>query len=72
MRLLSSRRSCKRVADTGVLLLEFALDESISDRTIQAIGRTNFLHVGYQKAGKIMNDDVLCSLAYSLWSRRDD
>lgn len=53
----------KRIADTGVLLLEFALNEPTSERAIQAIARMNFLHVGYRKAGKILNDDMLYTLS---------
>lgn len=53
----------KRIADTGVLLLEFALNEPTSERAIQAIARMNFLHAGYQKAGKITNDDMLYTLS---------
>ena len=53
----------KRVADTGVLLLEFALNEPTSERTIQAIARMNYLHAGYKKAGKITNDDLLYTLS---------
>ena len=53
----------KRIADTGVLLLEFALNEPASERAIQAIARMNFLHAGYRKAGKITNDDMLYTLS---------
>lgn len=53
----------KRIADTGVLLLEFALNAPTSDRALQAIARMNFLHARYQKAGKISNDDLLYTLS---------
>lgn len=53
----------KRIADAGVLLLEFALNEPTSERAIQAIARMNFLHAGYRKAGKITNDDLLYTLS---------
>ena len=53
----------KRIADTGVLLLEFALNEPASERAIRAIARMNFLHAGYRKAGKITNDDMLYTLS---------
>ena len=56
----------KRIADTGVLLLEFALNEPTSERserTIQAIARMNLLHAPYRKAGKISNDDMLYTLS---------
>ncbi len=53
----------KRIADTGVLLLEFALNAPTSDRAVQAIARMNFLHARYQKAGMITNDDLLYTLS---------
>lgn len=53
----------KRVADTGVLLLEFALNKPDSERTIQAIARMNYLHARYQKSGKITNDNLLYTLS---------
>ena len=53
----------KRVADTGVLLLEFALNEPTSQRATQAIVRMNYLHARYRKAGKITNDDLLYTLS---------
>lgn len=53
----------KRVADTGVILLEFALNKPESERTIQAISRMNYLHARYQKSGKISNDDLLYTLS---------
>lgn len=53
----------KRIADTGVLLLEFALNGPASERAVQAIARMNFLHAGYQKAGKITNDSLLYTLS---------
>ena len=49
----------KRVADTGVLLLEFALNKPDSERTIQAIAHMNYLHARYQKSGMITNDNLL-------------
>ena len=53
----------KRIADTGVLLLEFALNEPSSERATQAIARMNFLHAPYQKSGKISNNDLLYTLS---------
>ena len=61
--LKSSETSSKRAADTGVLVLEFGLNKPTSERAIQAIARMNFLHSRYQKAGKIMNNDMLYVLA---------
>lgn len=61
--LADTETASKRIADTGVLLLEFALNAPTSERTIQAIARMNFLHARYQKAGKITNDDLLYTLS---------
>ena len=56
-------RASKRTADTGVLLLEFAFNRPSSARAIKAIARMNFLHSQYQKAGKILNSDMLYTLS---------
>ena len=61
--LASTETASKRIADTGVLLLEFALNEPSSERAIKAITRMNYLHAGYIKAGKIKNDDLLYTLS---------
>ncbi|KAF4555060.1 Hypothetical protein D9617_3g021290 [Elsinoe fawcettii] len=61
--LSSPLRASKRIADTGVLLLEFCLNPPSSKRSKEAIGRMNFLHSGYIKAGKISNDDMLYTLS---------
>jgi hypothetical protein len=53
----------KRTADTGVLLLEFALNKPSSERTIKAISRMNYLHARYQKSGQIKNSDMLYTLS---------
>lgn len=53
----------KRIADTGVLLLEFALNAPTSKRATAAIARMNYIHSRYQKAGKISNDDLLYTLS---------
>ena len=53
----------KRTADTGVLILEFALNYPASERTIKAISRMNYLHSSYQRSGKITNDDLLFTLS---------
>ena len=53
----------KRTADTGVLLLEFALNKPSSQRTLKAISRMNYLHGRYQKLGKIRNSDMLYTLS---------
>ena len=51
------------MADTGVLLLEFAVNRPSSERTIQAIARMNYLHARYQKSGKILDSDMLYTLS---------
>ncbi|MCJ1362835.1 hypothetical protein MMC16_001941 [Acarospora aff. strigata] len=61
--LATSETASKRTADTGVLLLEFALNKPSSDRTIQAIARMNYLHSQYQKSGKITDSDMLYTLS---------
>ena len=53
----------KRAADTGVLLLELGLNSPTSDRAMSAIARMNYLHSGWQKAGKIRDDDMLYTLS---------
>lgn len=53
----------KRVADAGVLILEFVLNKPTSERAIEAITRMNYLHAPYQKSGKITNDDFLYTLS---------
>ena len=47
----------KRATDTGALLLEFGLNKPTSNRAIEAIARTNYLHSKWQRAGKITNDE---------------
>jgi len=53
----------KRIADTGVLILEFCLNNPSSERSMQAIVRMNYIHSRYIKAGKISNDDLLYTLS---------
>ncbi len=60
--LASEETASKRTADTGVLLLEFALNKPSSERAIKAIARMNYLHYRYRKAGKISNSDMLYTL----------
>ena len=61
--LVSLESASKRIADTGVILLEFALNDPTSERAIHAIARMNYLHAPYQKSGKITNDDLLYTLS---------
>lgn len=53
----------KRYADTGVLLAEFLGYHPTNARSIEAIGRMNYIHSQYQKSGKIRDDDLLYTLA---------
>jgi len=55
--------ACKRYSDTGLLISEFMGHEPTSERTRQAIGRMNYIHSGYQRSGKILDDDMLYTLA---------
>ena len=61
--LASQITASKRTADTGVLLLEFALNRPSSKRCRSAVARMNFLHSRYQKAGKIRESDMLYTLS---------
>ena len=53
----------KRYTDTGVLISEFATCHPHDDRSVDAIARMNFIHSVYQKAGKILDDDMLYTLS---------
>lgn len=52
----------KRYADTALLVVEFTGHHPQSERSIEAIGRMNYIHSQYQKSGKIMDDDMLYTL----------
>ena len=49
----------KRYADTALLIAESMGSHPTSTRSIEAIGRMNYIHSQYQKAGKILDDDLL-------------
>ena len=53
----------KRYADTTVLIAEFMGYIPSSERSIEAIGRMNYIHSQYQKSGKILDDDMLYTLS---------
>ena len=53
----------KRYTDTTVLIAEFMGYHPTSTRSIEAIGRMNYIHSQYQKSGKILDDDLLYTLA---------
>jgi len=53
----------KRYVDTTVLVGEFAGYHPQSERSIEALGRMNFIHHQYRKCGKILDDDMLYTLS---------
>ncbi len=55
--------STKRYTDTTVLIREFAGYHPQSERSIDAVGRMNYIHHQYQKSGKILDDDMLYTLS---------
>lgn len=57
----------KRAADTACLVIDMSQYPPESERVCAALGRTNYLHQQYQKAGLIKNDDLLHTLALLAW-----
>ena len=55
--------ACKRYADTALLVQEFMGHDPTADRTREAISRVNYIHSSYQKSGRILDDDMLYTLA---------
>lgn len=53
----------KRYADTSILINEFTSHPPTHERVIKAIARMNYIHSGYQKSGKILQDDLLYTLS---------
>jgi len=53
----------KRYVDTTVLVSEFSGYHPHSERSIEALGRMNFIHHQYRKSGKILDDDMLYTLS---------
>lgn len=53
----------KRYADTSVLITELAVFPPESLRVHEAIARMNYIHSWYQKAGKILDDDMMYTLS---------
>lgn len=53
----------KRYSDTVILIQEFMYHSPTSQRALQAISRMNYIHSGYQKSGKILDDDLLYTLS---------
>lgn len=53
----------KRYTDTATLIGEFIGHAPSDPRTLEAISRMNYLHEGYRKGGKILDDDMLYTLS---------
>ena len=63
-RLLSSSNTiARRYAETWVLFNEFALREWGSTPWLQATARTRAIHVNYRRLGKVLEEDMLYTLA---------
>ncbi|KFY94825.1 hypothetical protein V500_03043 [Pseudogymnoascus sp. VKM F-4518 (FW-2643)] len=56
-------KAAKRYADTGALINEFIRHAPSHTRSVESIARMNYLHQGYQISGKILDDDMLYTLA---------
>ncbi|KAL2052501.1 hypothetical protein ABVK25_007061 [Lepraria finkii] len=61
--LSEAANAAKRYTDTSVLIAEIMSYDPSSERSVEAIGRMNYIHSQYQKAGKISNDDMLYTLS---------
>ena len=55
--------ACKRYVDTSILISEFMGYKPTEARTQEAIARMNFIHSGYRKSGKLLDDDMLYTLS---------
>ncbi|KAJ5793977.1 hypothetical protein N7457_000576 [Penicillium paradoxum] len=55
--------SLKRYTDTSVLIQEIVGNSPVSARAYMGLARTRFLHSGYRSSGKILDDDMLFTLA---------
>ncbi|KAK2760709.1 hypothetical protein FQN54_001944 [Arachnomyces sp. PD_36] len=53
----------KRYVDTATLIGEFMVHPPSHPRTLDAISRVNYLHNGYRRGGKILDDDMLYTLS---------
>jgi hypothetical protein len=56
-------KAAKRYADTAALINEFVRHAPSHTRSIESIARMNYLHHGYRKSGRILDDDMLYTLA---------
>ncbi|KAI2730611.1 hypothetical protein DTO012A7_5738 [Penicillium roqueforti] len=55
--------SFKRYTDTAALIGEMVENSPTSQRAFLSVARTRFLHSGYQASGKILDTDLLYTLA---------
>lgn len=55
--------SLKRYTDTSALVQEMVANSPTSQRSYESFARTRFLHSGYRASGKILDDDMLYTLA---------
>ncbi|KAJ5950355.1 uncharacterized protein N7479_008768 [Penicillium vulpinum] len=55
--------SLKRYTDTSVLVQEMVGNDPTSTRAYLGLARTRYLHSGYRASGKILDDDMLFTLA---------
>ncbi|KAJ5166834.1 uncharacterized protein N7482_005615 [Penicillium canariense] len=55
--------SLKRYTDTSALIQEMVGNSPTSQRAYISLARTRFLHSGYRASGKILDDDMLYTLA---------
>ncbi|OOQ82694.1 hypothetical protein PEBR_37948 [Penicillium brasilianum] len=59
----SPETSLKRYTDTSALVQEMVGNSPTSARAYASFARTRFLHSGYRASGKILDDDMLYTLA---------
>lgn len=55
--------ACKRYTDTALLITEYMAHAPADPRAVESITRMNQIHSGYQRAGKISNNDMLYTLS---------
>ncbi|KAI3325253.1 hypothetical protein HD806DRAFT_470202 [Xylariaceae sp. AK1471] len=56
-------KASKRAADTSVLLTNMVIGRPGSQRAMEAVARTNYLHSRHLKRGRISDDDMLYTLS---------
>jgi len=52
-----------RAVSTSIIMSEIICNSPSSERVLDGISRMNYLHSGYRKAGKIINDDLMYILS---------